>query len=63
MILCRHFTARDLYKLGMVHRVVQDGDLLSAVRELAEELLKLPPKAATKTKHFVDGVFIGPRLY
>jgi hypothetical protein len=31
MILCRHFTARDLYKLGMVHRVVQDGDLPSAV--------------------------------
>src|SRR5206468_2491676 len=63
MILCRHFTARDLYELGMVNRVVQDGDLMPAVRELAEELLKLPQKAATKTKHFVDGVFIGPRLY
>jgi enoyl-CoA hydratase/carnithine racemase len=63
MILCRHFTARDLYDLGMVHRVVKDGDLLPAVRELAEELLTLPHKAATKTKHFVDGIFIGPRLY
>jgi len=63
MILCRHFTARDLYELGMANRVVQDGDLMPAVRELAEELLKLPQKAATKTKHFVDGVFIGPRLY
>jgi len=63
MILCRHFTARDLYELGMVHRVVKDGDLLPAVRELAEELLRLPHKAATKTKHFVDGIFIGPRLY
>jgi enoyl-CoA hydratase len=63
MILCRHFTARDLYELGMVNRVVKDGDLMPAVRELAEELLTLPPKAATKTKHFVDGVFIGPRLY
>jgi enoyl-CoA hydratase/carnithine racemase len=63
MILCRHFKARELYELGMVNRVVMDSDLLPAVRELAEELLTLPQKAATKTKHFVDGVFIGPRLY
>jgi enoyl-CoA hydratase/carnithine racemase len=63
MILCRHFTARELYELGMVNRVVQDGGLLPAVRELAEELLALPHKAATKSKHFVDGVFLGPRLY
>jgi len=63
MILCRHFTARQLYELEMVNRVVQEGDLMPAVRELAEELLTLPQKAATKTKHFVDGIFIGPRLY
>jgi enoyl-CoA hydratase/carnithine racemase len=63
MILCRHFKARDLYELGMVNRVVKDGELMPTVRELAEELLRLPHKAATKTKHFVDGVFIGPRLY
>jgi enoyl-CoA hydratase len=63
MILCRHFKARELYELGMVNRVVMDGELMPAVRELAKELLTLPQKAATKTKHFVDGVFIGPRLY
>ena len=63
MILCRHFKARDLYELGMVNRVVKDGELRPAVRELTEELLTLLPKAATKTKHFVDGIFIGPRLY
>jgi len=63
MILCRHFTARELYELGMVNRVVKDGELMPAVRELAEELMKLPHKAAIKTKHFVDGIFIGPRLY
>ena len=59
----RNFTARDLYGLGMVNRVVQDGDLMPAVRALATELLTLPQKAATKTKHFLDGIFIGPRLY
>lgn len=63
MILCRHFKARELYKLGMVNQVVKDGDLMPAVHKLAEELMKLPQKAATKTKHFVDGIFIGPRLY
>jgi enoyl-CoA hydratase/carnithine racemase len=63
MILCRHFKARDLYELGMVNRVVKDGELMPTVRELAEELLTLPHKAATKTKHFVDGIILGPRLY
>lgn len=63
MILCRHFTARELYELGMVHRVVQDGALLPAARQLATQVLALPAKAATRTKHFVDGIFIGPRLY
>jgi enoyl-CoA hydratase/carnithine racemase len=63
MILCRHFTARELYELGLVNRVVQDGNLTPAARGLAGELLRLPHKAATRTKHFVDGIFIGPRLY
>ncbi len=63
MILCRHFTARQLYELGMVNQVVEDRELMPAVHKLTEELLRLPQKAATKTKHFVDGVFIGPRLY
>jgi enoyl-CoA hydratase len=63
MILCRHFQARELYELGMVNQVVENGDLMPAVHKLAEELMKLPQKAATRTKHFVDGIFIGPRLY
>jgi enoyl-CoA hydratase/carnithine racemase len=53
--------ARELYELGMVNRVVKDGELMPAVRELAAELLRLSHKAATK--HFVDGICIGPRLY
>jgi enoyl-CoA hydratase len=63
MILCRHFKARELYQLGMVNQVVKEGELMPAVRDLAEELMKMPQKAATRTKHFVDGIFIGPRLY
>jgi enoyl-CoA hydratase/carnithine racemase len=63
MVLCRHFKARELYELGMVNRVVKSGELMPAARELAEELMKLPQKAATRTKHFIDGIFIGARLY
>ncbi|MBF6559441.1 MAG: enoyl-CoA hydratase/isomerase family protein [Candidatus Binataceae bacterium] len=63
MILCRHFKARELHDLGMVNRVVKQGDLIPAAHKLAQELIKLPQKAATRTKHFVDGVFIGARLY
>jgi enoyl-CoA hydratase/carnithine racemase len=63
MIRCRHFKARELYDLGMVNQVVQAEELRPAVRKLTEELLALPQKAATRTKHFVDGIFIGPRLY
>jgi enoyl-CoA hydratase len=63
MILCRHYKARELYELGMVNRVVKKSELMPAARKLAQDLMKMPQKAATATKHFVDGVFIGPRLY
>jgi enoyl-CoA hydratase/carnithine racemase len=63
MIMCRHYSARELFELGMLNRVVKSAELMSAARELAERLLKLPSKAATATKHVVDGVFAGPRLY
>jgi enoyl-CoA hydratase/carnithine racemase len=63
MVRCRHFKAPELYNLGMVNRVVKNGELMPAAHELAQELMKLPRKAATRTKHFVDGIFIGQRLY
>jgi len=62
-ILCRHYTARELFEMGMVSRVVKARQLMKATRELAETLAKKPPKAATATKHFIDGVFLTPRLY
>jgi enoyl-CoA hydratase len=62
-ILCRHYKARELHDLGMVNRVVKNAELIVAAHELAQELIKLPQKAATRTKHFIDGIFIGPRLY
>jgi 2-(1,2-epoxy-1,2-dihydrophenyl)acetyl-CoA isomerase len=63
MIMCRHYSARELFALGMVNQVVAQTELMPAAQEFAQRLLKLPAKAATATKHIVDGVFAGPRLY
>jgi enoyl-CoA hydratase/carnithine racemase len=62
-ILCRHYTARELLAMGMVSRVVKARELPKAARELADTLRKKPFKAATATKHFIDGVFLTARLY
>jgi enoyl-CoA hydratase len=62
-ILCRHYAARELLAMGMVSRVVKARELAKAARELADALLKKPFKAATATKHFIDGVFLTARLY
>ena len=63
MILCRHYSARELFEMGMLNKVVSHSELMPAAHELAGRLLKLPHKAATATKHIVDGVFAGARLY
>ena len=62
-ILCRHYTASELLEMGMVNQVVKAQRLTKAARDLADTLLKKPSKAATATKHFIDGVFLTPRLY
>jgi enoyl-CoA hydratase/carnithine racemase len=49
--------------MGMVNKVVPASQLMPAAHELAQTLLKLPKRAATATKHVIDGVFAGPRLY
>jgi hypothetical protein len=36
---------------------------MNATRRLADRLLALPEKAAIRTKHGIDGIFIGPRWY
>jgi enoyl-CoA hydratase len=62
-ILCRHYTARELFEMGMVSRVVKARQLAKATRELADTLVTKPSRAATSTKHFIDGVLLTPRLY
>jgi enoyl-CoA hydratase len=63
MVVCRHYMARELYEMGMVNKVVKLNELMAVTRDYAQTLLKLPRKAATATKHAIDGVFAGARLY
>ena len=63
MVLCRHYSARELFEMGMVNRVVAGDRLMEAAHHLADAVLKMPERAVRATKHFVDGVFIGARLY
>jgi enoyl-CoA hydratase/carnithine racemase len=63
MILCRHYSARELFDFGMVNKVVKAGELMPTARDLARDLAKQPKRAATATKHAVDSIFAGPRLY
>lgn len=63
MILCRRYSARELFEMGMVNQVVKPEELTAATRDFAARLLRMPRKAATGTKHAIDGVFAGPRLY
>ena len=63
MILCRHYSADELYAMGMVNQVVKPAELMPAARQLANRLVKQPRRAATATKHVIDSIFIGPRLY
>lgn len=63
MVMCRHYMARDLLAMGMINEVVHADALMGAAHQLALELLKLPRRASVATKHAIDGVFIGPRLY
>ncbi|HVN88603.1 MAG TPA: enoyl-CoA hydratase/isomerase family protein [Candidatus Binataceae bacterium] len=63
MILCRHYEARELFNMGLVNEVTAPEELMNATLRLANRLLALPAKASTRTKHSIDGVFIGPRLY
>jgi enoyl-CoA hydratase/carnithine racemase len=63
MILCRRYSAGELYQMGMVNRVTNAEELMPQARELARALAEKNPKAAAATKHFIDEAFVGPRWY
>jgi enoyl-CoA hydratase/carnithine racemase len=63
MIICRHYKARELFDMGLINKVVKGGELMPAARDLAKTLASKRPDAATNTKHGVNAVFFGSRLF
>jgi enoyl-CoA hydratase/carnithine racemase len=49
--------------MGLINKVVKAGELMSAARDLAKTLASKRAEAATNTKHGVNAVFFGPRLF
>jgi methylglutaconyl-CoA hydratase len=67
----RTITAREALELGLVSRVVPDGELEGAARELARELGRMSPEALGATKRlfygldarpFDEGIALGVRV-
>ncbi len=61
VILCRHFGAEELHRLGVVNRVVPPDQLLAEARSVAERFAAQPAKAANVTKRDVNAAVYGPR--
>jgi enoyl-CoA hydratase/carnithine racemase len=63
MILCRHFGAEELCRLGVVNQVVEPDQLMVEARRVAERYAAQPAKAANATKRDANSVVYGPRHY
>ena len=57
IFLGRRFSAEEGRDLGLVHRVVPSGELLTAARSLADELCKSSPTALREAKRAIDAGF------
>ena len=62
-ILCRHFGAEELCRLGVLNRVVEPEELMIEARVVAERFAAQPARAANATKRDVNAVIYGPRHY
>lgn len=60
-ILCRHFSAEELRRLGVINRVVSPEDLMSEAQAIAARYAAQPAKATIGTKRDVNAVIYGPR--
>jgi len=60
-ILCRHFGAEELCRLGVINRVVEPEALMTEARAIAARYAAQPARAANATKRDVNAVVYGPR--
>jgi enoyl-CoA hydratase/carnithine racemase len=62
-ILCRKFTAPELFELRVLNALVEPQDLMAAARAKAAEFASKAPKAAAGTKRDINFAVYGPRHY
>lgn len=63
MILCRRFSATELYQRGVINQVCQPEELLVEARRIADAYLAMPWSAAMSTRRDINATIYGPQLY
>lgn len=63
MILCRRFSATELYERGVINQVCQPEELLNEARRIADAYLAMPWSAAMSTRRDINATIYGPQLY
>jgi enoyl-CoA hydratase len=55
---CRHFKAEELYRWGLLNRVVRKEELIPVAMELAQSLAAKKPAAIVQAKAHINGFFM-----
>lgn len=55
--------AADLYRLGMVHRVAPEGDVVTAARSVAARLADVEPEVVARTKRDLLAISAAPSAF
>ncbi|MDO8434487.1 MAG: enoyl-CoA hydratase/isomerase family protein [Candidatus Binatus sp.] len=63
ILMCRHYSASELFAMGVINRVVKPDELMPAARELALTMAAKSPDAVAASKRGINAVFFGPRQF
>ena len=59
-LTAEHIDAQEAYRIGLVHEVVQENNLLERLNKITDSLIAGGPCALTRTKELIDGVTTVP---
>lgn len=63
MILCRRFSANELFDLHVINQVCAPNDLAAETQRIAQAYLKMPWRAAISTRRDIQAVTYGPQYF
>lgn len=55
-LTAEHFDAKEAYRIGLVHNVVEENDLRECLNKITDSLIAGGPRALTRTKELVDEI-------